>query len=150
VSQPLDSHQVEVIGRAALTAALAADGIEVARAERDAGIDLIAFTPSPWRSVPIQMKAATSAAFSIDRKYERISPLVMVYVWNCGKLATAEFFVMTWAKAVAIGDRLGYTRTASWTDKNRYAVSNPGADLRAAISGHRVTLGGWGDVLFPD
>ena len=148
MSQPLDSQQVEVLGRAALTAALAADNIEVARAERDAGIDLIAFTVGPWRSVPIQMKAATTAAFNIDRKYERIAPLVMVYVWNCGKLATAEFFAMAWSEALAIGDRLGYTRTASWNEKGRYSVSSPGADLRAALAPHRVTTGGWGGALF--
>jgi hypothetical protein len=51
VSISLDSQQVEVLGRAALTAALVADGIEVARAERDAGIDVVTFTVSPWRMV---------------------------------------------------------------------------------------------------
>lgn len=43
----LDSQQVENLGRAALTAALVGDGLEVAQPVRDAGIDLLAFTVKP-------------------------------------------------------------------------------------------------------
>lgn len=71
-----DKSLVEVLGRAALTTALVADGIEVARPERDAGVDLLAFTFSPWRVLPIQMKAATTSMFSIDKKYERVDQLI--------------------------------------------------------------------------
>lgn len=94
-----------MLGRAALTAALVADGIEVARAERDAGIDLVAFTVSPWQMVPIQMKAASNAGFSIDRKYERVGQLVMAYVWNAQSAGAAEFYAMTWLEAVARAPR---------------------------------------------
>lgn len=59
---------VEVLGRAALTAALAGDGFEVARPERDIGVDLLAFTTAPWIAVPLQMKAATGEVFSVERK----------------------------------------------------------------------------------
>jgi hypothetical protein len=45
----LDKQQVECLARAALTAALTADGLEVARPERDAGIDLLAYTINPLR-----------------------------------------------------------------------------------------------------
>jgi hypothetical protein len=56
----LDSQQVEILGRAALTVSLVADKLEVATPERDAGIDLIAFTVKPWRVMPIQLKAANA------------------------------------------------------------------------------------------
>src|ERR1019366_4562138 len=49
----------ECLARAALTAALTADGLDVARPERDAGIDLLAYTINPLRVALIQMKAAT-------------------------------------------------------------------------------------------
>jgi len=76
----LDKQQVECLARAALTAALTADGLEVARPERDAGIDLLAYTINPLRVAPIQMKAATVTGWSIDRKYGQVDGLVMVYV----------------------------------------------------------------------
>lgn len=144
----LDSQQVEVLGRAALTSALVADGIEVARAERDAGIDLVAFTVSPWRMVPIQMKAATSAGFSIDRKYERVDRLVMVYVWNAQSAGSAEFYAMTWLQAVAIGGSLEWTRTAPWIDRGYYSTTKPSARVREAMAPHRVAPGRWREALF--
>jgi len=49
--------------------ALVADGLEVARPERDVGIDLITFTVNPWKVVPIQMKVATDALVSVHRKH---------------------------------------------------------------------------------
>src|ERR1035437_928469 len=78
----LDSQQIESLGRAALTAALVADDLEVARPERDSGIDRLAFTTETWKVVPIQMKVATNAVFNVHRKYEHIDQLVMAYVWN--------------------------------------------------------------------
>lgn len=144
----LDSQQVEILGRAALTAALVGDGIEVARPERDAGIDLIAFTISPWRMVPIQMKAATTASFSIERKYERVDRLVMVYVWNARSAGDAEFYAMTWRQAVAIGRDLGWTATPSWTRNGKYTTTNPSANARDAIRPHQMDPGRWAGVLF--
>jgi len=84
----LDKQQVECLARAALTAALTADGLEVARPERDAGIDLLAYTINRLRVAPIQMKAATETGWSIDRKYGQVDGLVMVYVWNARSLGT--------------------------------------------------------------
>jgi hypothetical protein len=148
VLTPVDSQQVEVLGRAALTAALTADGVEVARAERDAGIDMVAFTINPWQMVPIQMKAASGAAFGIDRKYEQVDRLVMVYVWNAQSLGTAEFYAMTWAEAVTLGDGLGWTKTDSWTKGGKYVTTNPSARVRAAVLPYRVVPGRWRDALF--
>jgi hypothetical protein len=48
-----DSQQVEIFGRAALTAELVADGLEVATPERDTGIDLLTYTLEPWGVVPL-------------------------------------------------------------------------------------------------
>lgn len=138
-----DSQQIEILGRAALTAALVADGLEVAHPERDAGIDLLAFTVDPWGVVPIQMKAATGERFSLDRKYERIPVLVMVYVWNARTAGQAEFYAMAWEEAKAIADELGWTSTATWLNRGTYTNNQPGERVKAAISPHRMEPGRW-------
>jgi hypothetical protein len=145
----LDSQQVEILGRAALTAALVADDLEVAIPERDEGIDLIVFTVEPWRVRPVQMKASTGAVFSVDKKYERVEGLVMTYVWNARPGGEPEFYAMPWARAVEIAHMLGWTQTASWTTKGRYATSRPPARVREALATHRVEPGGWKRLLEP-
>src|SRR5205823_12869241 len=79
----LDSQQVEILGRNRIKAALIEAGIEVATPERDNGIDLIAYRWSlagEFRALPIQIKAASDFSFGIDRKYERIPGLIMVFI----------------------------------------------------------------------
>lgn len=87
---PLDPQRIELIGRNLLVNALLRDGLEVARPERDRGIDLIAYVdrgpvgPSGRQFVarPIQMKAFTGRRFSIDRKYLVVPGLHLAYLWN--------------------------------------------------------------------
>jgi hypothetical protein len=150
----LDTQQIEILGRAALTAELMGDGLEVAQPDRDAGIDLIAFAVSPWRSVPIQMKVATGASFSVHRKYERLDQLLMVYVWNASAGANADFYAMRWTTARDIAEQLGWTRTESWTRQSRgnperggYGTTKPSAKVRAAIEEHRMGPGKWSQLL---
>ena len=86
-SMNLDSQAVEILGRNALVNSLLAAGIEVARPERDHGIDLLAYLDTDIESgrfsaVPIQMKASRGGTFSLSRKYERFPDLVMAYVWK--------------------------------------------------------------------
>jgi hypothetical protein len=138
---------VEVLGRAALTAALAADGLEVARPERDIGVDLLAFTRAPWMAVPLQMKAATGEVFSVQRKYEPIEHLIMVYVWNVGQLGKAEFYAMTWREALAIAEELGWTRTASWQEQGWYSNHRPSERVKAAIEQHQMLPGCWRQLV---
>jgi hypothetical protein len=143
-----DTQQIEILGRAALAAELLGDGLEVASPDRDAGIDLLAFSAKPWRVMPIQMKAAPGAAFCVDRKYECIDRLVMVYVWNIR--SGAEFYAMSWKDAVEIAASLGWTSTDSWTrdeQKGRYATSRPPDRVRNAVESYRMTPGKWGDLL---
>ena len=146
----LDTQQIEILGRAALTAELMGDGLEVAQPDRDAGIDLVAFTVSPWRAVPIQMKVASGAAFSVHRKYERLDRLVMAYVWNAGRGADAEFYAMPWNTARDIAHELGWTSTKSWQrDPHRggYGTTRPSARVREAIAPHRMGAGRWRELL---
>jgi hypothetical protein len=149
----LDGQQVESLGRAALTAALVSDGLEVARPERDSGIDLLVYDyrVTPWHVMPIQMKAATGAVFSVDQKYEPIDRaipggLVMVYVWNARSAETVEFYAMSWREAANKAAELGWTRTKSW-EKGAYGTTRPSVRVRNAIEGYRMEPGKWRDLL---
>jgi hypothetical protein len=67
----LDTQLVELAGRNWLASELLRAGVEIARPERDRGIDLIAYVDIDERverfvARPIQMKAATGAVFSLD------------------------------------------------------------------------------------
>jgi hypothetical protein len=84
-----DSQVVELLGRNRLVSELLSAGLEVALPMRDRGIDLIAFADLRTKvkrfiACPIQMKAASEAAFSVQRKYSRIRNLLLTYVWYVG------------------------------------------------------------------
>src|SRR2546430_17173377 len=58
---PLDSQQLELIGRSLLVGELLRDGLEVALPERDRGIDLIVYlegdqSGAPFIARPVQLK----------------------------------------------------------------------------------------------
>ncbi len=77
----MDSQTVEIIGRNYLVSQLVSAGLEVARPERDRGVDLIAYVDldeagGGFVACPIQMKAATKASFAVDRKYEKLTKLL--------------------------------------------------------------------------
>jgi len=84
---PGDSQRVELLGRNRLIAELLRDNLEVALPVRDRGIDLIAYADlsenvTTYVARPIQMKAAWTQGFGIDRKYEKFPDLVIAYVWH--------------------------------------------------------------------
>ncbi|HWL95028.1 MAG TPA: hypothetical protein VNT79_16025 [Phycisphaerae bacterium] len=147
----MDSQLVELIGRNRLTADLLAVGLEVAIPERDRGIDLIAYVDlkasnRSFVARPIQLKAATSAYFQIDQKYERFSNLLIAYAWYVCDPERAVTFAMTHSQAVAIGEQMGYTRTASWSN-GKYATTRPSRKLRSLMEPHRIIPGRWFDLV---
>jgi len=89
----LDTQQIELLGRAALEIELTKRGFEVARPLRDKGIDLLVFLDAPAKpfgALPIQMKAYSGMSFGVERKYEEMNGLILVYVWNV--LTKPRFF----------------------------------------------------------
>lgn len=73
----MDTQAIEILGRNRSVDELLLAGLEVALPLRGRGIDLIAYVDlvavaSRFASVPIQMKAASSRAFFVDAKYEKI------------------------------------------------------------------------------
>ena len=111
-------------------------GLEIARPERDRGIDLIAYVDKDQRlgrfvAVPIQMKAATAAVFSLDPKYKKFPNLLLAYVWNIGGPSEGiECYALTYAEAFGVAKKMGWTKTDSWLTGGRnkqpgYTTTNP-------------------------
>ena len=139
----LDSQGVEILGRNWLVNRLVEDGVEVARPERDHGVDLVAYldieTAGRFLARPIQLKAATSASFAIDRKYERIRDLLIAYVW----LGENACFGLSYPEAIAVGDAMRYTATSSWQVEGKYSTVRPSMKLRALLEPYRMERGSW-------
>lgn len=149
-SDTLDTQLLELLGRNRLIEELTRAGLEVAIPARDRGVDLIAYLDLTAHSdrfvaCPIQLKAATATCFSVDRKYEAIADLLIVYLWG---LATPHpvFHAMTYAEAVAIADAAGWTRTASWA-RGGYTRTAVGAALKARLRPHRMTRERWPEIV---
>jgi hypothetical protein len=106
----VDTQLVELEGRNWLTSQLLKAGLEVARPERDKGIDLIVYRDidetHQFLAYPIQMKAATRAVFSLYPKYEKFSNLILAYVWNLGDSTRTKCFALTYAQALGIADQI--------------------------------------------
>jgi hypothetical protein len=96
----MDTQTIEFLGRNRLVDELLLAGLEVALPARDRGVDLIAYVDleskvSSFVAFPIQMKAASTRAFSIDRKYSKIANLILAYVWGLQKPEHAVTYALT-------------------------------------------------------
>lgn len=142
----MDSQSVEIIGRNFLVSQLVADGLEVARPERDRGVDLIAYLDldeaGRFVACPIQMQAATTASFSLFRKYERIAQLLLVYVWNVQEAVDARAYALRYSEAKAVADEMGWTNTESWR-RGDYSTTRPSHRLQTLLDPFLMHSGAW-------
>lgn len=152
-----DTQQVEILGRHRLIDELIRAGVEVAMPIRDRGVDLLAYVdvdeqarktgPAPrFSAVPIQMKAASSAAFALSAKYERIANLLLVYVWGVGSSQRSDFFALTYPQALAVANESGWTKTPSWK-KGAYSTTSVSQAIRARLEPFRMTTERWKPVI---
>lgn len=127
----LDTQQIELIGNGLLEAELIKRGYEVARPNRDLGIDLIVYTngiEAPFSAVPIQVKNSTKTAFGAFRKYEKFQNLIFAYVWNV--LDKPRFFIMTYEDTVTfVPDLEGF----SWQNNKKYTWSTVPKNLEKKL-----------------
>jgi hypothetical protein len=147
----VDTQTVEWLGKNRLMTELLLAGLEVAMPARDRGIDLIAYADlsskvRTFAACPIQMKAASRQAFSINRKYEKFSNLLLAYVWGLQDPKQAETYAMTYPEALAIADTLGWTKTASWA-KGEYVTSSPSKQIRDLLMPYRMTPEAWWKIV---
>jgi hypothetical protein len=143
----MDSQVVELLGKNRLTNDLLRAGLEVARPERDRGVDLIAYADlaeeNPrFRARPIQMKASRGEQFSIQRKYERISDLILAFVWHV-EATESPIYALPHDEAIRIGAERGWTATPSWTRDGHYTTQKPPRDLKEQLAYSRATPERW-------
>lgn len=143
----MDSQTIELLGRNRLVDELLLAGLEVAVPLRDRGIDLIAYVDlaavaSTFVAVPIQMKAASTRAFSLDVKYARISNLVLTYVWGLQAPEHAQTFALTYKEALGVAERMAWTTTNSWA-QGSYSTSAPSKQLCEFLEPFRMSPAAW-------
>ena len=144
----MDSQSTEIIGRNFLVSQLVRDGLEVARPERDRGVDLIAYVDldeagGGFVATPIQMKAATVASFAIARKYEKFDRMLFAHVWHVHEPEHACTYALTYAEALGVADQMGWTLTDSWTAKGRYDTTQPSRKLVDLLAPYLIQPGDW-------
>ena len=85
-----------------------------------------------FAAVPLQLKAATVASWSVNRKYDRFGPrFCTVHVWNLATDPVA--YMLTQAETMATADTMHYTDTATWRNTGNYQQTRPSAPLRALL-----------------
>lgn len=123
------------------------DDIEVARPERDRGVDLIAYIDldeaNGFVACPIQMKASITRSFSIQKKYDRFSRLLLVFVWGLAEHDQPEVYALTQAESLAVAGEMGWLETASWREGGIYSNTRPGVRLRTLLARYRMQRGAW-------
>jgi hypothetical protein len=144
----MDSQTLELVGQHRLASELLLAGLEVAFPARDRGVDLIAYSdvgPGARRFVarPIQLKAASRRSFGIWKKYEKIHDLVIAFVWHVNSVEAPETYALTYGESVAVGEALGWTKTASWVTRGGYGTTRPSAKLRGRLEPYRMTPERW-------
>lgn len=149
----MDSQIVELLGRGHLIGELLRAGLEVAVPARDRGVDLIAYADlsdqvNTFCARPIQMKAASNRVFGINQKYDRVRELLLVYVWHLQTSEPIETFALSYAEAVEVGRKMGYTQTASWRSGS-YTTTRPSAPLRVLLEPFRMDPTRWWNLVVP-
>ena len=130
---------------------LLAGGVEVANPVRDRGIDLIAYLDladnlNDFVACPIQLKANKQARFCIEKKYEKITNLVMVYAWNVLS-PKPELYALTYREVVDLLEVKGHTKTPSWTkDGGGYSLTVTDS-WRETLSRFRMEPDMWKDTI---
>ncbi len=147
----MDPQSIEILGRHRLINELVSNGIEVAQPIRDRGIDLIAYLDRDkktgrFTAVPIQMKAASSRSFTIDKKYAKTSNLIIAYVWGVEDQKDSRIFALTYAEVIQVGKKMGWSKTES-LKRGRYSTTAPSKRLIDLLKPFEMTGERWRDKI---
>lgn len=144
----MDTQKIELIGRHYLAAELLKSGLEVAAPERDRGVDMIAYLDidenlQEFSACPLQLKASSTASFGLDRKYQRILNLLIVYVWHLDDGKDQVCYALTYSEAFEVAERMGWTITDSWLKGGKYVTTRPSVKLVSLLEPYRMTSSRW-------
>ncbi|MFE3557294.1 hypothetical protein ACFXKW_20865 [Streptomyces sp. NPDC059193] len=144
-----DTGATEVLGRSWLTTELIRSAVEVARPERDIGVDLIAYTSGATWMLPIQLKTIGLTGLTVFRKYVD-EPVALVYVLLgdrdggfAGRTETTAYLLTpeeAWELPTALGQKFD-------PDFNTYRFSSLTRALVEKLEPHRVPPGTWRERL---
>jgi hypothetical protein len=145
-----DTSATEIFGRSWFIAQLLQSGVEVARPERDLGVDLLAYTSSATWMLPIQLKTVGLDGLTVFRKYIG-EPVALAYVLlgdqdggNAGRTETSAYMLTpeeAWGLPVTLGQKFdpGFHVT--------YRFSSLTRRLADKLEAHRVQPGSWRERL---
>ena len=138
----MDAQLIELAGRNWLMSQLQQAGIEVAKPERDHGVDLIAYLDPPqFLACPIQIKVSSRPAFTVyDKKYRG---MLLVYVWYVDDSTKTAAYALTWAEAHSIAAQKGWISKSSWEKYGYWRVPSAGAELQRVLEPYRMTSEKW-------
>jgi hypothetical protein len=149
----MDSQMVELVGRNWLVTELLRAGLEVARPERDRGIDLIVYSDldhqvGDFIACPIQLKAHSDRSFSVHKKYEKFRRLLLVHVWDLDRSSDTRAYALTYAESVGVAEAMEWTKTDSWktggrTGKPGYTTNRPSQELIRMLEPYLMTTEAW-------
>jgi hypothetical protein len=143
----MDTQTLELVGQHRLASELLQAGLEVAFPTRDRGVDLIAYADisqaGRFIAKPIQLKAASRRSFGIWKKYEKFPELILAFVWHVDGKEDPETYAVTYDESVAIGEVMGWTRTAAWITHGGYDTTRPGAKLRERLKPYLMSPERW-------
>jgi hypothetical protein len=142
----VDGQLVELAGRNWLMSQLLRVGIEVARPERDRGVDVIAYVEARREFVacPIQLKASLKASFTVYKnKYKNISGILLVHVWHVDDSTKTVAYALTPADARRIADKKGWTKKPSWKSLGYWRVPKVSEELSRDLAPFMMTPAKW-------
>lgn len=145
-----DTGATEILGRTWFTAELVRAGIEVARPERDIGVDLVAYTADAAWMLPIQLKTIGLYGITVWQKYVGM-PIGIVYVvlgdgdGGFGGRAETIAYLLTpdqaWEMPAALGKKFDPELHVT------YRFSDLTRALASKLEGYRVLPGTWEERL---
>ncbi|HEY8118000.1 MAG TPA: hypothetical protein VIE91_02040 [Methylophilaceae bacterium] len=146
-----DTQVTELMGRNYLINQLLAAGIEVAVPVRDHGVDLVAYLDvetiaEGYSARPIQIKASSAQAFSIDKKYARFPHLILAYIWNLRSSEKVVIYGLDYEDALSVAKKMGYLETKSWA-KGKYTTTAPSAKLKKLLQPYEMNEKKWAATL---
>lgn len=145
MAEPMaDKQVIEIAARNQLISALVAAGLEVARPERDHGVDLVAYldvdsTTERFVAVPIQLKGSAGHGVSFWHKYRKFYGMLTVIAWDV-LAPSPSFFAFVQPEIEALAAAMGWDSKESWTKPaGGWHATSPGAKLTALVAEHRVS-----------
>jgi hypothetical protein len=149
----IDAQVVELAGRNWLVSELLRAGIEVARPERDRGVDLVAYIDIDERvrdfvACPIQMKASSRRSVSLYQRQSKFRRLILAYVWDLGNPSETKCYTLTYREALQIAEAMRATKANVWKTSGKskrpgFTWNKPPKRLCALLAPYEMDAEKW-------